>query len=311
MDGRIRRRPSRQLKKSGKGRGKGSRKGMGKGKGKRSKGSGKGKGGSYRVVQRPQPASQVVHQPPQILPQVLYQVPQPVLPFVVPQPVLPYVPPVSTPPAPVPIPSVPSPQAPSPLGSFLASFFRPAGGGTVPAPVTPQQTIPADSPPLQTPTSTCSVDIKCQLLSGAPCSAIEPRDTNCEETVFYTIQVCNTGPVDLQLSSANFIFNGFSTDALAINQIPPSLSAGACEMLDPNTQVNACEESTADSSFAVSATAIGSSDLGLACEASASDSFSTGAPVAGGQERGSFVGGPTWLFSSTWAGSIANGGGGH
>ena len=72
--------------------------------------------------------------------------------------------------------------------------------------------------------------------------------------MFFSVDICNTGSTTATLTTAIFQFDGFDTDAFAIGQVPVSVIApNACILLEPNTEVNACETKTTAAGFAVTA----------------------------------------------------------
>lgn len=279
--------------KVGKGKGSGKRgESRSEGKGIRSAGKGKGgkgKGGSYRTTTRNQqrPIVTQVVRPQHTVPQYT-NVAGPIV----------YDSNIHIRPAPIPMPNpiLPPPVAPRPPGGFAF----------VPSPVG----LPQDNFDLSTQGANCEVSVaaRCQLEGGAACTSLQSRSTNCDETVYYTFRVCNTGNVDLSFSTVDFIFNGFSTDVLDIGQIEPDLLAGACAVLDPNTVINACENEVAESSLIVSG--FPSNNRQLSCQASDTDSFTPSA-VAGGQQQllqARVSPSTVWVAQSTWDGLHVPGG---
>lgn len=117
-----------------------------------------------------------------------------------------------------------------------------------PPPPTPRPT------PRPTPLPVCfvDVDLECRTESGQSCASLQPRNSDCIETLIYDIEMRNIGGVDMDITKVDFTFNGQTFDLL--NQLPISfLRPGQETSVNPRIDINLCEAGTFDARVRVEA----------------------------------------------------------
>lgn len=85
--------------------------------------------------------------------------------------------------------------------------------------------------------------VQCRLASnGQDCSTLEPRaGINCEETIYLDTELCNVGPVPMQVNAAELAFGVDAVEQYVSRVQPNPLPVGSCYRETFLRLINACE----------------------------------------------------------------------
>lgn len=121
---------------------------------------------------------------------------------------------------------------------------------------------------------TVNVSLSCKSSSGAPCGQLQPRTTNCFETISWEIGITNGGAIPLTITRLDLVRGPTSSLPLLSNLPVNPIAPGASTGMGPRTDVNLCVPGGYSASAIVAGTASLPNSAGTTtCSADAAASF--------------------------------------
>ena len=131
---------------------------------------------------------------------------------------------------------------------------------------TPQQVASPTFQGTMTPSNPVQIDcvtdvtLACALEDETDCAQVVARTTDCAARLFYRIQVCNPGQVELELIEAEFSVNGNVTPF--VGQLQNRVPTGECTVATPAIDVDLCNAID----LTILASVVGNSPSGNQCQ---------------------------------------------